>query len=685
MEHMEIFRAMTTADEAGRLFTAVLLTALLAMPALGQTGPPPDVVPLQDYGSASPGMMSLSLDKLPLEDLDAFRSPGANWRIAGGARSDYREEHSLEVDEGTGVLVNIPTDALRSELQTELEHGDIELKIEFMVPRGSNSGIYLQGRYELQIVDSWGLEKPTYGSLGGVYQRWDPSRGEGREGYEGKAAAVNASLAPGLWQEYHVLFRAPRFDEHGKKTRNARFEKVFLNGTLIHEDVEVTGPTRGAVSDKETALGPLMIQGSHGPLAFRNIRYRTFDRSDSLQVGPLSYTVYHYRGGLLPDREAFDGLPVLAEGVTDSLNVSDLSPRDERFAIWFSGDLHVPVSGDYLFQTLIGTGGNLYIDGQLVTTSTGRTYLTLVGNVVHLEEGTHRLEISYFKRRFVDPLTVIYEGPGMERRTLASRPFDSGDEPTRPEVIPPEGNRAELYAGFIRYGPGSQTFVHDLGRVGSDYMGFADPESDKKRMHVLSVADPASVHYAYDLAKSSLLKFWRGPFANVATVWHGRGEQLLIPMGVPVENKTGIPVARLQGDGLRLFEDAPHRRGLHVPEGLGVRKYVLDDAGHPTFHSQVEGVDIEDEIFPAANGRDLTRVIRYSADDVRDDVVSVIARSDQVDPVSDNLYRVENYYVQLDDVGRHAPAILKDGGMESLVVPVLRTSNKSQVRYRIIW
>ncbi len=675
---------LTTA-EGGKLIAAVLLTALLAVPALGQTGPPPDIVPLQDYGSASPGMMSLPLNELPLVDLRAFRSPGANWRVAGGAYSDYREEYSLEADEGTGVLVNIPTKETRSELRTELEHGDIELKIEFMVPKGSNSGIYLQGRYELQILDSWGLEKPTYGSLGGVYQRWDPSRGEGQEGYEGKAAAVNASLAPGLWQEYHVLFRAPRFDERGKKTRNARFEKVFLNGTLIHEDVEVTGPTRGAISDRETELAPLMIQGSHGPLAFRNIRYRTFSRSDSLRLGPLSYTVYDYRGALLPDREAFKSLPVLAEGVSDSLNVRDLSPREERFAIWFSGDLHVPVSGEYLFQTLIGTGGNLYIDGELVTTTNGRTYLTLVGNVIYLEEGTHQLEISYFKRRFVDPLTVIYEGPCMERRTLASKPFDSGDEPSRPEVVPPEGRGTELYAGFIRYGPGSRTFVHDLGRVGPDYMGFADPESEKKRMHVLAVADPASVHYAYDLAKSSLLKFWRGPFANVATVWHGRGEHLLTPMSVAIANMTGIPIARLKGDGLRFFQDTPRLKGLQVPEGLGVRKYILDDAGRPTFHSNVEGVAIEDEISPAANGRDLVRVIRYSADEVRDDVVSIIARGNQIDPVSDNLYRVENYYVHLDDVGGDTAAILDDEGMQSLAVPVLRTSNESQVRYRIIW
>ena len=69
-----------------------------------------------------------------------------------------------------------------------------------------------------------------------------------------------------------MIFQAPRFDENGKKTANAKFVKVIHNGQVIHENVEVTGPTRAAAFADEKATGPLMFQGDHGPVAYRNLR-----------------------------------------------------------------------------------------------------------------------------------------------------------------------------------------------------------------------------------------------------------------------------------------------------------------------------------------------------------------------------------------------------------------------------
>ncbi len=73
------------------------------------------------------------------------------------------------------------------------------------------------------------------------------------------------------------MFRAPRFDDEGRKTRNAVFEKVVLNGEVIHENQEVTGPTRAAMFSDEAPRGPLMLQGDHGPVAYRNIRWRALN------------------------------------------------------------------------------------------------------------------------------------------------------------------------------------------------------------------------------------------------------------------------------------------------------------------------------------------------------------------------------------------------------------------------
>ncbi len=171
----------------------------------------------------------------------------------------------FKIEDGVGVLVNGP-EGKEQNLFSKAEFGDIEAHIEFNIPKGSNSGIYLQGRYEIQILDSFGVEHPKYGDCGGIYQRWKDNRG-----YEGHAPKLNASLPPGEWQSFDIKFRAPRFDASGKKTANAQFEKVLHNGKLIHEQVELSGPTRAAISEDEVDKGPLMIQGDHGPVAFRKI------------------------------------------------------------------------------------------------------------------------------------------------------------------------------------------------------------------------------------------------------------------------------------------------------------------------------------------------------------------------------------------------------------------------------
>ena len=123
----------------------------------------------------------------------------------------------------------------------------------------------------------FGKEKVTYGDLGGLYQRWDTSRGKDKAGYEGVRPTKNAARAPGEWQTFDITFRAPRFDAAGKKTENARFVKVAVNGVTVHENQEVTGPTRGHPLRDETARGPVAIQGNHGPIAIRRFKVKALE------------------------------------------------------------------------------------------------------------------------------------------------------------------------------------------------------------------------------------------------------------------------------------------------------------------------------------------------------------------------------------------------------------------------
>jgi Domain of Unknown Function (DUF1080) len=169
----------------------------------------------------------------------------------------------------SGVILNGPA-GKTTNLCTERSVGDVELYLEFMLARGSNSGVYLQGLYEMQIFDSWGsTEEMSTSDAGAIYHQWIDNRGVG-----GSAPRVNAARRPGEWQSYQAWFRAPRFDSAGKKTEPARFLRVLLNGQAVQTGVVVDGATRASLSAPEGAEGPLMLQGDHGPVAFRNIHVR---------------------------------------------------------------------------------------------------------------------------------------------------------------------------------------------------------------------------------------------------------------------------------------------------------------------------------------------------------------------------------------------------------------------------
>lgn len=206
---------------------------------------------------------------IPLKP-ESFRTSGKNWTVAGNAAGDFQKENDLRPVKGEGVLVNNPTASSRDHLVTNQEFGDVEIELDVMMARNSNSGIYLQGRYEIQLFDSWTKKDINFSDMGAIYSRWT----DARQNFEGTPPGMNVSKAPGLWQHLDIKFRAPRFDASGKKISNARFEEVYLNGVLVQQEASVTGPTRSSLFEDEKATGPIMIQGDHGPVAIRNLKVR---------------------------------------------------------------------------------------------------------------------------------------------------------------------------------------------------------------------------------------------------------------------------------------------------------------------------------------------------------------------------------------------------------------------------
>ncbi len=212
------------------------------------------------------------MDEIDLTTLEAWQKLDNLWLLASSVGMDPDNPNRLSAKAGKEILVNGKKGRAR-DLLSKQAFGDVEVHIEFLIPKGSNSGVKLQGLYEIQICDSWGIKAPKGSDCGGIYPR-----AELKPTYhyldKGVPPRVNACKKPGEWQTLDICFQAPRFGADGKKIANARFLKVIFNGQVIHENVEIATPTGHAWHDKESATGPLLLQGDHGPVAFRNVRVR---------------------------------------------------------------------------------------------------------------------------------------------------------------------------------------------------------------------------------------------------------------------------------------------------------------------------------------------------------------------------------------------------------------------------
>lgn len=244
-----------------RLRGGAVLLALSASPLAAQS---PTAWPIHDLERPHPVVVHPGGGAFippPADAIVLFNGRGLDaWVGANGAAPRWRlvADDAMEVVAGAGTL------------RTRREFGDVQLHVEWRTPappsgtgqgRG-NSGVFLMERYEVQVLDSW--ENVTYadGQAGAIYGQYPPM--------------VNASLPPGEWQSFDIIFRRPRFDGNGKVTRPARMT-VFHNGIVVHTAAELIGPTSHRVRapyEVHPDRLPITLQDHGDAVQFRNIWVR---------------------------------------------------------------------------------------------------------------------------------------------------------------------------------------------------------------------------------------------------------------------------------------------------------------------------------------------------------------------------------------------------------------------------
>lgn len=569
---------------------------------------------------------------ISLNDLSFFRNPGKSWSIVSDVTADLNKPEAMSGLPGAGILLNLPNKN-GTDLYTNTEYGDLDVELDYMMAKSSNSGIYLQGRYELQLLDSWGIKNPTSGDNGGIYERWDESRPEGKKGYEGYAPRQNVSHAPGLWQHLKISFQAPRFDANGKKIQNAKMLRVELNGVSIHEGVEMQAPTRGAVSNEETAKGPIRLQGDHGSVAFKNIKLTSFDKPRP-ELTDLTYIVYKGRFDAAAD---ISKIPPEAKGTLASLSAGSINNLPSEYFIKYTGTLKVSEAGDYTLNVGVpGGAGILKINRQPVSTSGRRGQ----GTFTSLPAGNLPFELLYTKNEdWTDrSVSLAISGPGV-------RQFILGD----------------LNAGID--GQGTDP-IYVTAPVNTILRSFMDIPIGIRVVHAVSVGSPEQVHYTYDMDHGALIQIWRGGFLDATPMWHDRGDGSSRPLGtVQRFGNPMLTIEKLASPETAWVTDTIG--SAYIPKG-----YKLNKSDVPTFLYQVYGSLIEDAITVIENGQGIRR--QLTVQNPSGTYYARLAGASSIEEASGGMYLVDgkSYYIRIDDAGGAKPLIRDNGSRKELIVPV---------------
>ena len=477
--------------------------------------------------------------------------------------------------------------------------------------------------------------------MGGIYERNDSKRPEGQRVFDGRAPRQNVSKAPGLWQHYKISFQAPRF-VNGVKTENARILKVELNGVVIQENIELSGPTAGSVSRNEIAEDALRIQGDHGQVAFKNIVVTKFpDQKPSLSQ--MSVNIFQGRFEKEPDlsklkpmlQKTIPNITVNMEGIPKNFYLSQ-----------YNGKLIIPESGEFTLN-FVSKGGpaTIKIDSKVIFPYDRKGGKTSI----KLQKGEYPFELILSKYYASEVATISLKLSASNlREYVISDPKVLQLSTKDPVLVEAKENT------ILR--------------------SFMDLPGSKRVTHAVNVGTAEKVNYTYDLNTGMVIQVWRGDFLDASPMWIDRGDGSSKPLGaVQYFGTPTLAINKLANPTAAWVSDT-------TGTGFISKGYVLDELDRPSFKYNMYGNSVTDVTRMLENRQGIQRTILLK--NAAEQMYVRLASANVIEEVATGFYIVDDhaYYLKLDDIGTAKPVIRTQNGKKELILPI-----QNKITYSILF
>ncbi len=428
----------------------------------------------------------------------------------------------------------------------------------------------------------------------------------------------NATKAAGLWQKITI-----NYVSSSKAGEMSIIEKVTLNGVIVQENIFLS-PNSTLKLEK----APLVLINTVGITAIKDFQYLSQEDKKPVSISNLKYTLQETA------EWNTDNKPAAKEPIVKSAKELTVKIPNEynNFEIAFTGDLEVKEDGKYAFIIDYRGVAYLKIDGKQIAGSDEPMYRKPQLGLIELKAGKHSFEYWFRKAWWRPELGLFVSGGTFKPYALHAKNALPIQQIVDGIFINTEGTEYKAIRSFMNF-------------------------KNEKRTEVISVASPEKINYAFDLATATLLKAWKGKFADMTEAWFERGEpQVLEPMGMITEfsgKPTFIKSNESPLDSVDVFKD------------LVFKSYELNSNGKPTFHHNFFGTPIN-QTFTSSN-QGLQVIIKADGPGIK----HILASGKKIVKIGKDKYQVDDKYIQWEK-GSKANLITKNG-IEYLVADIENT------------